>query len=296
MKRSAAFAILGLLWAVAASAASMTVPLLAHSTIVAGTVTVSNTDTFVMVTYMTTGDWTILSADLAVATSLAGIPQTSSGNPDIGRFPYHATPPPMTTTFTFTVPLPGGMANKNGTPLYIAAHALLTSPTQGKKHAWGAGLLFPGSRVCTPTGRGGGDGEHHDGEGHDGEHSGDHNGDHSGDGEHHDGDNKDCNKNGDGEHRDDAEGQDCDQQDSEHHDGEHHDGEKGDDHKDGDHHDSGSQDSSKNKTGDHSGDKDHHDGDKDHHEGDKDHEGDKGNQACVPCGATYFIYTTSFRE
>src|ERR1700687_5219881 len=110
MKQLAAIAVLGLWsWSAQAQTAcqgsiSQTEILLVNSTTAAGSVVVSNDATKLFVTVTTTGDWTISRLDLAVATSLAGIPQ-NNGQPNLSQFPYRQTFSPEVTTYTFTVPL-----------------------------------------------------------------------------------------------------------------------------------------------------------------------------------------------
>jgi hypothetical protein len=67
---------------------SLTTTLFAGQTIDAGTVTVQAVGTALCVTFAATSDWAIEETHLAVATSLAGIPQTRKGNPRPGQFPY----------------------------------------------------------------------------------------------------------------------------------------------------------------------------------------------------------------
>lgn len=156
MKQLAAIAALGLWsWTAQAQCANnpVTVQLLAHGSIAAGTVTVVNDFTNLYVTVATTGDFTIRRLDVAVATSLAGIPQ-AGGQPSLTQFPYRQTFSPEVPTHTFTIPLatiPTGTI-ANGTPLIVAAHASLDSPTQGHQQAWGQGPLFPCSQACKQGG------------------------------------------------------------------------------------------------------------------------------------------------
>src|SRR4030067_2937663 len=73
--------------------------------IIAGTVKVWNDTTYLYVKYELTSEWQLVSTHLHVATSLAMIPQTRSGNPKIGSFEY--TPPapydPGTMTDTYRI-------------------------------------------------------------------------------------------------------------------------------------------------------------------------------------------------
>jgi hypothetical protein len=88
-----------------------------------GTVTVSNDDTDLYVTYETTGDWVMTETHLAVATALTGIPQTKTGNPIPGKFPYSTIHDPAVMEFTYTIPL--ALAWAPDTSLFIAAHAVV---------------------------------------------------------------------------------------------------------------------------------------------------------------------------
>jgi len=156
MKQLAAIALVGL-WSWTAHAQCVinnpgTEPLLANGSISAGAVMVSNDLVNLYVTVATTGDFTISRLDVAVATTLAGIPQ-SGGQPNLSQFPYRQTFSPEVTSFTFTIPL-GTITI--GTTVFVAAHASLDSPTQGHQQAWNAGTLFPCSQACTSGGRGGG--------------------------------------------------------------------------------------------------------------------------------------------
>jgi hypothetical protein len=162
MKQLAAIAFLGL-WSWTAQAQNCeinnpgTEPLLANGSTVAGNVIVSNDQANLYVTVATTGDFTISRLDVAVATTLAGIPQ-SGGQPNLSQFPYRKTFSPEVTSFTFTIPL-GTIAI--GTTVFVAVHASLDSPTQGHQQAWAAGTLFPCSQACTSgSGCKGGDRSH----------------------------------------------------------------------------------------------------------------------------------------
>ncbi len=87
----------------------------------AGTVCVTQTgSSTISVTFTTTTPWVMTSVHLAVATTLAKIPQ-AKGNPIPGKFPYSftTTSSPF-TTYTFTV---SGLTSA-GT-YYVAAHAVV---------------------------------------------------------------------------------------------------------------------------------------------------------------------------
>jgi hypothetical protein len=111
----------------------------------AGVITISNDDANVYVKYETGAPWLMSEAHVAVATTLAGIPQTKSGNPIPGRFSYSATFDPEVSSYVFTVPLSslGGPASN----LFVAAHAIVQAPKDlgGAQTGWGQGAGFPGS-------------------------------------------------------------------------------------------------------------------------------------------------------
>lgn len=148
-----AAAVLPAVWNAPAQAqcnAPTTVTLYAGRTLDAGTVSVSNDTVNLYVQYSTASPWVLTAAHLAVADSLAGIPQTKTKNPIPGRFPYSATFDPEVTSFTFTIPL----SNYNpGQTLFIAAHAVVLAPFQGSgggtQTGWGYGPGFPGANWAT---------------------------------------------------------------------------------------------------------------------------------------------------
>lgn len=121
--------------------------LYAGQTTNAGSVTVWNDQTNLYVRYQTTGGWVMTESHLAVATTLAGIPQTSTGNPRVGNFPYKTTHNPAVTDFTYTIPL-ASVGYVPGDNLFIAAHAVVQLPLGGGKvrieTGWGDGTQFPG--------------------------------------------------------------------------------------------------------------------------------------------------------
>ncbi len=97
--------------------APRTVPLFAGTTTV-GSVTVSNDATHLYVTYTVTTGFIIDQSALQVATSLAGIPVTSSGDPKTSQFTYRTTNQPGVTSYTYTIPRPPVQST-----IYIVANA-----------------------------------------------------------------------------------------------------------------------------------------------------------------------------
>lgn len=114
--------------------------LIAGQNLDAGTVTVTNDENSVYVTYLTDGTWTIAETHLDVATSPEQLKQTSKGNAIPGKFAYATEHNPGVYEVTHTIDIAAWAA---GTPLYFAAHAVVSSPGSTET-AWGEGLEFPG--------------------------------------------------------------------------------------------------------------------------------------------------------
>jgi hypothetical protein len=117
------------------------VPLMAGQHIDVGTVTVTNTETEILVTYQTSGDWMIKETHLDVELVYSGLDTTKKGNPIPGKFTYktkHNTP---VAEVSYTIENFGWSVDSE---LYIAAHAVVTS-SQGTETAWGQGMQFPGN-------------------------------------------------------------------------------------------------------------------------------------------------------
>jgi hypothetical protein len=135
--------------------------LFAGQTIDAGTVTVSNDSANLYVTYSTTNGWRLTETHLAIATSLAGIPQTKSGNPKVGNFPYQRTYSPAVTSDVYVFSL-DQLAVSLGldrftcgvSSLVIAAHAVVVQlggngGVSSRETGWGSGPGFPGGSWAT---------------------------------------------------------------------------------------------------------------------------------------------------
>jgi hypothetical protein len=138
-------------WAVPAEAqcgSPLVTPLYAGQTLDAGNVTVSNDANSIYVRYTTNVPWMISDAHLAIASSLAGIPQTKRGNPIPGHFSYSAIFDPEVTDYTFTIARGSFLP---GQTLYIAAHAVVQAPASsgGTQTGWGYGPGFPGANWAT---------------------------------------------------------------------------------------------------------------------------------------------------
>ncbi len=115
--------------------------LYAGQTIDAGTVCSDNDSDFLTVTYTTVGGWTLSEVHLFVGHSLVEMPQTKTGNPKIGNFPY-TDDANGATTYTFRLPL-GDFQASCGSVLTLAAHAVVSKVNADgsvrTETAWGAG-------------------------------------------------------------------------------------------------------------------------------------------------------------
>lgn len=131
--------------------------LYAGQTINAGSVRVSNDETNLYVEFTTANGWRLSETHLAIATTLAGIPQTKSGNPKVGNFPYKRTYSPTVTSDVYVFAL-DQLALSLGldrftcgvSSLVIAAHAVVVQLDGGgnviaQETGWGSGPGFPGA-------------------------------------------------------------------------------------------------------------------------------------------------------
>ncbi len=96
------------------------------------------------VKYTTTGGWVINETNLAVATSFEDIPQTKSGNPKVGKFPYSSEHDPGVTIVTHVIDLNDLF---NGGPyvgtIFIAAHAVVFNQCSGIEETGWADTGYP---------------------------------------------------------------------------------------------------------------------------------------------------------
>lgn len=128
---------------------TLTVTLFAGQTIDAGEVTAAVIDDELCVTYTANSDWEIEEIHLAIASSPGGLPQTGTGNPKPGRFPYKNRYNPSVSTASICIEF-----TPTTDPVYIAAHAVVSgtpggSQSGGQETAWGDGLDFPGANWAT---------------------------------------------------------------------------------------------------------------------------------------------------
>jgi hypothetical protein len=114
------------------------VDLIAGQNYDAGNVSVSKDGDNLIITYQTEGDWTLDATHLYVGDCELR-PANNPGNPLIGHFPYAASHPAGTTTYTYTI-------DTSNMPdcICIAAHAEVSSPN-GSETAWADGEPYGGN-------------------------------------------------------------------------------------------------------------------------------------------------------
>ena len=117
--------------------------LIAGQNINAGSVCIEIVNGNLLVTYNTTGGWQLVETHLWIGTVSLTIPQTKSGNPKIGNFPYHSGDITGATTYTHTIPISNLFTcpSLNTRRLYVAAHAVVRKDGQIET-AWSEGSNF----------------------------------------------------------------------------------------------------------------------------------------------------------
>lgn len=102
-----------------------------------GQVCVANTHNNLTVTYNTVNGWVMNETHLFIGKTKAEIPQTRTGNPQVGQFPYGETFTPGVTTYTVSLPLAD--FGVFGDTLAVAAHAAVSRVEEGgvsNQSAW----------------------------------------------------------------------------------------------------------------------------------------------------------------
>jgi len=120
------------------------ITLYAGKTINVGSLVISETDTngdgisdALSAIYSTTGNWSLKEVHLWIGTSLASMPQTKTGNPQIGQFPYSFS---NLSGNTYNVIIPFSSINYNScqASYLIAAHAVVSNGSSTET-AWATG-------------------------------------------------------------------------------------------------------------------------------------------------------------
>jgi hypothetical protein len=113
------------------------VSLLAGQTSVAGSVCAVIDGDDLVLTYSTSGDWRLYEAQLWAGLSILSMPQTNSGNPKVGLFPFKSGALGGVSTFSFRVRLSTfGLSSSMEVcaPVtgYVVAHAVVKRPLAGE--------------------------------------------------------------------------------------------------------------------------------------------------------------------
>lgn len=128
-------------------------PLIAGQNITAGSFCMTDSDTnndgqpdMLHVTYNTTDGWMLKDLHFWVGSTLASMPQTNSGSPKIGLFPYK-TSGLNSTTYTFNIPFSAlGYSCPDAVRYYFVAHAVVARNGQTETaYAGGDRLLARGN-------------------------------------------------------------------------------------------------------------------------------------------------------
>jgi len=119
----------------------------AGQTIESGTVTVTNDDEYLHVTFETSGDWLLTETQLHVAEEMSGIPTNNPGNPIPGQFEYK-TEHDFVSSYTYKILLSDLEADEEDPMLVVATHAVVVkldgdgNITQSET-GWGGDLEGP---------------------------------------------------------------------------------------------------------------------------------------------------------
>ncbi len=121
--------------------------LIAAQNIDIGVVRITHDESELCVEYVVTAPgWSLSETHLALAASPSGLPQTPSGNPRVGLFPYqHTGLQGQNDSYCVDYQQLGFVP---GEPVYVAAHAVVVEGQQVfaiSETAWGEGTDFPGN-------------------------------------------------------------------------------------------------------------------------------------------------------
>ena len=94
------------------------------------------------VTFQAADGWKLAETQLAVASSLGGIPRAGeTGIPVVGRFPHRTAHAPTVPAFTYVMPL-ADFGFLRGDEVIVAAHAGLANSAGIEEGGWGRGERF----------------------------------------------------------------------------------------------------------------------------------------------------------
>lgn len=121
-------------------------PLIAGQHIEVGTVTITNTQTAIVVVYDTIDGWGITETHVDAALDYSGLHTNRAGNPQPGRFDQQTHHPQPVNRVVHMIE---DLEWMPGTSIYIATHAVVTSEQQGTETAWAGDQDFPGNNWAT---------------------------------------------------------------------------------------------------------------------------------------------------
>lgn len=120
-------------------------PLMAGQNYVAGTVIVSYDANNLYISYYMNNGWSLSQTHVAVATSLADIPQTGSGNPKVGNFGIAESFSTGADSAFYTIPR-SSLGTLN---LFIATHAVVQQTDGSRETGWAGTYDFDGKNWAT---------------------------------------------------------------------------------------------------------------------------------------------------
>jgi len=127
---------------------SFSTDLMAGQSTLVGSVNATVVGDYLQITYSTAGGWELMETHLWVGTQWSQMPQTRTGNPRIGNFPYGSGILSGATTYTVSVDLTtfglsSTMTQCQPLTLFVAAHSAVRkdagSGTYQSETAWGKG-------------------------------------------------------------------------------------------------------------------------------------------------------------
>lgn len=106
-----------------------------------GEVCLSNTPDSLTVQFKVQEGWLFLETQLAVASSLDGIPKVGPGIPVLGQFGYKSSHSTASTEQTYSIAL-DSLGVSPGSEITVAAHASLVNDLKEEEGAWARGERF----------------------------------------------------------------------------------------------------------------------------------------------------------
>jgi hypothetical protein len=119
--------------------AGQPVPMAAATTV--GEICLETHEGNVMVRFRAAQGWSFTETQLAVASTLEGVPRAEAGIPIIGRFPRRTAHNPVVEEFTYSIPL-AELGVSPGEEVIVAAHAGVVNTTGVEEGGWGRGERF----------------------------------------------------------------------------------------------------------------------------------------------------------